>query len=94
VAVGHNLARGTSAFIKKKRTTVPAEVRETGEGFDELADEAYTEGVDPFTGEVVDRGDDAGAEGGDILPGRDYVVGDGTLDEETADGRSLEPAHA
>jgi single-strand DNA-binding protein len=97
VAVGHNLARGTAAFVKKKRVAVPAEVREPGDDLDgpaDLADEAYAEGVDPFTGEVIERDDGAAREGEGILPGRDYVVGDGTLDGKTADGRSLEPAHA
>jgi single-strand DNA-binding protein len=90
-AVGHNLRRGTAQFTKVSSAR-PVTGIDPGPGngpLEDLADEAYAEGVDPLTGEVIDRDED-----GEIRRGRDYVVGDTALDVETADGRSPEPVHA
>jgi single-strand DNA-binding protein len=93
VAVGHNLARGTSTFTKKRRPAAVEEPEAAEQGGDPT-DEAYAEAVDPFTGELIDDEDAAGDESAGILLGRDYVVGDEALDGGTAGDRSPEPAHA
>ena len=97
-AVGHNLSRGMATFTKRQPARpVPAadEHPDDGEGPAGSVDEAYVDGVDPLTGEVLDESDTATSQSGEeFLRGRDYVVGDGTLDGMTADDRSPEPANA
>jgi single-strand DNA-binding protein len=100
-AVGHNLTRGMATFTKRQAARPVAAVEETaGEGMQtDVADEAYADGVDPLTGEMLDAPDGrspagVGDESEEFVRGRDYVTGEETLHDPTADERSPEPANA
>lgn len=96
-AVGHDLAKGTARFTRIK--TVRAVGAGEGAGpvvsphagpLGDDADEAYADGVDPMTGELLDAGED----GERLVRGRDYLGADAALHEATAGDRSPEPVHA
>lgn len=95
--VGHNLAKGAALFTKTKpvRAVAGGDEASAGGPLEDLADEAYVHAVDPLTGEVIDdMGSEPSGEEDGIRRGRDYVVGDETLNGETADDRHPEPVNA
>jgi single-strand DNA-binding protein len=100
-AVGHNLSRGMATFTKRQvaRPVAADEQPDDDAVPGDLADEAFVDGVDPLTGELLDgpdgRSPDAAADEAEaIVRGRDYVTGEEALDGKTADERSPEPANA
>jgi single-strand DNA-binding protein len=79
-AVGPNLARGTAVFKRDKsgRSAEPADATASGPLSPTSADAPQ----DEFPASVED-----------LMPGRDYVGDDGTLEEMTPAHLSAEPAH-